>query len=126
MRAHTPQQGDLLGHAQSKSIVRRRSGKTILPEDWQIGPDGLVLALREGLTEEQALRAARKFMLHARKTKRFSADWDAEWESWVLGDVERLQQRGGGRIGAMPQFADAMAAMASPDIEAVASIMRGR
>lgn len=58
-----------------------------LPESWRL------YARSKGLTDRETKFNFEKFLAHYKRlngSKALSVDWEASWQSWVLGSVERL------------------------------------
>lgn len=84
----------LLNHQSNKKAAP--SMGTRIPDDWQLTPDLGNYGRSKGLTRNEVLAEAEKFVNYWRSAagaKARKVDWDLTWKGWILRTAERLGRR---------------------------------
>lgn len=78
---------------EEQSVPKRSKNGTRIPDDWQITPDLGNYARSKGLTRNEVLAEAEKFVNYWRSAagaKARKLDWDLTWKGWAQRTAERL------------------------------------
>jgi Helix-turn-helix domain/DnaT DNA-binding domain len=77
----------------------QRKSRGELPQNWRPSDTGIDFAFKHGMTGEVLEDEVAHFTAHHRRKATLSADWDAEWQVWVLNDKQFRRKANSQRRG---------------------------